>query len=145
MDVFHQRLEQEHGESVILTPPTVPYTLHLQDGRTLHIKNPSMYPTDQKACPHPNDLTSCVSSRASKPFKAINYRPFNFITPIVGWSLTSVSLVTYLLNPNIALTPETLRVGRISCNFCISRGGFEQLYTLLHVLSTLIAKPWSRC
>lgn len=51
MDVFHQRLEQEHGESVILTPPTVPYTLNLQDGRTLHIQNPSMYPTDQKVRP----------------------------------------------------------------------------------------------
>lgn len=51
MDVFHQRLEQEHGESVILTPPTVPYTLHLQNGETLRIQNPSMYPTDLKVCP----------------------------------------------------------------------------------------------
>ena len=51
MDVFHQRLEQEHGESVILTPPTVPYTLHLQNGEMLRIQNPSMYPTDQKVRP----------------------------------------------------------------------------------------------
>ena len=49
MDVFHQRLEQEHGESVILTAPTVPYTLHLADGRVERIQNPSKYPVDQKA------------------------------------------------------------------------------------------------
>ena len=48
MDVFHQRLEQEHGESVILTAPTVPYTLHFADGRVDRIQNPSKYPVDQK-------------------------------------------------------------------------------------------------
>ena len=50
MDVFHQRLEQEHGESVILTAPTVPYTLQLADGREERIQNPSKYPVDQKVC-----------------------------------------------------------------------------------------------
>ena len=52
MDVFHQRLEQEHGESVILTAPTVPYTLHLADGHVERIQNPSKYPTNQKARRH---------------------------------------------------------------------------------------------
>ena len=50
MDVFHQRLQQEHGESVILTAPTVPYTLQLADGSVERIQNPSKYPVDQKVC-----------------------------------------------------------------------------------------------
>jgi hypothetical protein len=49
MEVFLQRLEMEHGTSVITTPPTVPYTLRTADGQQVDIQNPSQYPTDAKA------------------------------------------------------------------------------------------------
>ena len=41
MEVFHQRLEQEHGASVISTAPTVPYTLDLPGDTRLEIESPS--------------------------------------------------------------------------------------------------------
>ena len=41
MEVFLQRLEQEHGASVITTAPTVPYALDLFGGQRLEIQNPS--------------------------------------------------------------------------------------------------------
>jgi translation elongation factor EF-4 len=41
MEVFLQRLEQEHGASVITTAPTVPYTLDLPADARLDIENPS--------------------------------------------------------------------------------------------------------
>lgn len=41
MEVFLQRLEQEHGASVITTAPTVPYALDLYGGARLEIQNPS--------------------------------------------------------------------------------------------------------
>ena len=40
MEVFHQRLEQEHGADVITTAPTVPFHIHFPDKTTLHIQNP---------------------------------------------------------------------------------------------------------
>ena len=40
MEVFHQRLEQEHGADVITTAPTVPFHLHFPDKTLLHIQNP---------------------------------------------------------------------------------------------------------
>ena len=41
MEVFLQRLEQEHGASVITTAPTVPYALDLYGEQRLEIQNPS--------------------------------------------------------------------------------------------------------
>jgi hypothetical protein len=41
MEVFLQRLEQEHGASVITTAPTVPYTLDLPNDASRDIENPS--------------------------------------------------------------------------------------------------------
>ena len=41
MEVFHQRLDQEYGASIITTTPTVPYTLKHTDGSTEEIQNPS--------------------------------------------------------------------------------------------------------
>lgn len=40
MEVFHQRLEQEHGADVIATAPTVPFHIHFPDKTVLHIQNP---------------------------------------------------------------------------------------------------------
>ncbi|GFP79258.1 translation factor guf1 homolog mitochondrial [Phtheirospermum japonicum] len=48
MDVFHQRLEQEHGAHVISTVPTVPYIFEYSDGSKVHIQNPAMLPSNPK-------------------------------------------------------------------------------------------------
>ncbi len=48
MEVFLQRLEQEHGASVITTSPTVPYTLEYQDGTRSEIENPTQFPLNVK-------------------------------------------------------------------------------------------------
>ena len=40
MEVFHQRLEQEHGADVIATAPTVPFRIYFPDKTELHIQNP---------------------------------------------------------------------------------------------------------
>ncbi|KAL3624163.1 hypothetical protein CASFOL_032979 [Castilleja foliolosa] len=48
MDVFHQRLEQEHGTHVISTVPTVPYIFEYSDGSKIHIQNPAMLPSNPK-------------------------------------------------------------------------------------------------
>ncbi|KAK9810141.1 hypothetical protein WJX72_005508 [[Myrmecia] bisecta] len=48
MEVFHQRLEQEHGASLITTAPTVPYMLEHSDGSKTEIQNPSQFPLGQK-------------------------------------------------------------------------------------------------
>ncbi|XP_047952850.1 translation factor GUF1 homolog, mitochondrial-like isoform X1 [Salvia hispanica] len=48
MDVFHQRLEQEHGAHVISTVPTVPYIFEYSDGSKLQVQNPAMLPSNPK-------------------------------------------------------------------------------------------------
>ncbi|EDR41019.1 GTP-binding protein [Dictyostelium discoideum AX4] len=45
MDVVLQRLEQEYGQVVIATPPTVPYRCLLTDGKEILISNPAGYPS----------------------------------------------------------------------------------------------------
>ncbi|EGC29292.1 hypothetical protein DICPUDRAFT_43053 [Dictyostelium purpureum] len=45
MDVVLQRLEQEYGQIVIATPPTVPYRCLLTSGEEKIISNPAEYPT----------------------------------------------------------------------------------------------------
>nr|XP_017237448.1 PREDICTED: translation factor GUF1 homolog, mitochondrial isoform X2 [Daucus carota subsp. sativus] len=54
MDVFHQRLEQEHGAHVISTVPTVPYTFEYSDGSKLQVQNPAALPSNPK-----NKITTC--------------------------------------------------------------------------------------
>ncbi len=44
MDVFRQRLEEEHSTVVINTMPTVAYTAEYEDGNEVLIKNPSDFP-----------------------------------------------------------------------------------------------------
>ena len=41
MEIWSQRLEQEHNASVITTSPTVPYVLEHPDGARAEIQNPS--------------------------------------------------------------------------------------------------------
>ena len=46
--VFRQRLEQEHGASVICTSPTVPCRVVLPGGETLELQNPAEFPLNVK-------------------------------------------------------------------------------------------------
>lgn len=48
LEVFHQRLENEHGASVITTLPTVPYTINFSDETSISIQNPSQFPLGKK-------------------------------------------------------------------------------------------------
>ncbi|ETN45415.1 translation factor GUF1, mitochondrial [Cyphellophora europaea CBS 101466] len=47
--VFEDRLRQEHGASIIITPPTVPFQLKYRDGKTRIITNPAEFPDDDVA------------------------------------------------------------------------------------------------
>jgi len=42
--VFEDRLRQEHGASIIITPPSVPFKVIWNDGREQIIKNPAEFP-----------------------------------------------------------------------------------------------------
>lgn len=46
--VFRQRLEQEHGASVIVTAPTVPCRVVLPGGEELELQNPAEFPLNTK-------------------------------------------------------------------------------------------------
>lgn len=47
--VFEDRLRQEHGASIIITPPTVPFRVIHSDGKEEIIQNPAMFPdSDQQ-------------------------------------------------------------------------------------------------
>lgn len=64
MDVFHQRLEQEHGAHVISTVPTVPYIFEFSDGSKIHIQNPATLPSNPKqrvtACWEPTVIATII-------------------------------------------------------------------------------------
>jgi elongation factor 4 len=47
--VFEDRLRQEHGASIIITPPTVPFQLQYRDGTTKVVTNPAEFPDDDVA------------------------------------------------------------------------------------------------
>lgn len=44
--VFEDRLRQEHGASVILTPPSVPFKINWKDGSHTILSNPNEFPDD---------------------------------------------------------------------------------------------------
>ena len=48
MDVFRQRLEQEHGASVIVTAPTVPIKVKREHGDWTDLENPADFPTRER-------------------------------------------------------------------------------------------------
>lgn len=64
MDVFHQRLEQEHGAHVISTVPTVPYIFEYSDGSKLQVQNPAALPSNPKnrlmACWEPTVIATII-------------------------------------------------------------------------------------
>ncbi len=48
MDVFKQRLEQEHGTSIIITAPTVPIKIKRDSGEWIDLDNPADFPTKER-------------------------------------------------------------------------------------------------
>ncbi len=48
MDVFKQRLEQEYGQEIIITAPSVMYKINATNGEQLSIENPSEFPEPQR-------------------------------------------------------------------------------------------------
>jgi elongation factor 4 len=48
MDVFKQRLEQEHGASVIVTAPTVPVRVKKEHGDWIDLENPADFPIRER-------------------------------------------------------------------------------------------------
>ncbi|EDN05246.1 GTP-binding protein GUF1 [Histoplasma mississippiense (nom. inval.)] len=44
--VFEDRLRQEHGASIIITPPTVPFKVIWKDGKEEIITNPALFPEE---------------------------------------------------------------------------------------------------
>ncbi len=47
--VFEDRLRQEHGASIVITPPTVPCKAIWRDGREVEIRNPADFPEEELA------------------------------------------------------------------------------------------------
>ena len=48
MDVFKQRLEQEYGQEVIVTAPSVLYKINATNGEQLSVENPCEFPEPQR-------------------------------------------------------------------------------------------------
>lgn len=46
LDVFRQRLEDEYGQSILVTAPTVPFRLTTKDGKQTRLNNPTDFPED---------------------------------------------------------------------------------------------------
>ncbi|WPH01753.1 translation factor guf1, mitochondrial [Acrodontium crateriforme] len=46
--VFEDRLRQEHGASIIITPPSVPFKVIKTDGTEEIIRNPNLFPDDRQ-------------------------------------------------------------------------------------------------
>lgn len=47
--VFEDRLRQEHGASIIITPPTVPFQVIYKNGKEEIIRNPALFPDNEVA------------------------------------------------------------------------------------------------
>ena len=48
LEVFSQRLEQEHNIPVIISSPSVPYEIELDSGELLKVSGPSQMPDPTK-------------------------------------------------------------------------------------------------
>ena len=54
--VFEDRLRQEHGASIIITPPTVPFKIKYSDNNEAIIENPLNFPSEDVRRAHVRDL-----------------------------------------------------------------------------------------
>ena len=48
LDVFRQRLIEEHDQDIIFTSPSVTYEIETTDGKTMKIENPLDAPPEEK-------------------------------------------------------------------------------------------------
>ncbi|KAL8915445.1 MAG: hypothetical protein Q9171_000009 [Xanthocarpia ochracea] len=67
--VFEDRLRQEHGASIIITPPTVPFKVVWKDGREEIISNPAEFPDREagKSGPYADLQEPYVSATITLP------------------------------------------------------------------------------
>ena len=66
--VFEDRLRQEHGASLIITPPTVPFKVIWKDGKESVIHNPADFPDDDSQRLQVAELHEpCVSATITFP------------------------------------------------------------------------------
>ncbi|DBB11063.1 TPA: hypothetical protein ACH3X3_006528 [Trebouxia sp. C0006] len=79
MEVFHQRLEQEHGADVITTAPTVPFHIHFPDKTVLHIQNPYTLPLSELGGDFYDELKSVSSGYASFDYEEAEYRQADLV------------------------------------------------------------------
>ena len=74
--VFEDRLRQEHGASIIITPPTVPFKVIWKDGKESIIYNPADFPDDDSRRNHVAELHEPIVS-ATITF------PHDYIGPVM--------------------------------------------------------------
>jgi len=58
--VFEDRLLQEHGGSILITAPTVPYRITYTDGKQVVIRNPSDFPDGDLATKKVSELAEPI-------------------------------------------------------------------------------------
>ncbi|KAI5812362.1 P-loop containing nucleoside triphosphate hydrolase protein [Pyronema omphalodes] len=65
--VFEDRLRQEHGGSLIITAPTVPYKIRHRDGKEEIISNPALFPSGEDAFRNVERLEPMVLATITVP------------------------------------------------------------------------------
>ena len=72
MDIIQERLEREYGLDLIVTAPTVKYTVETVSGKVIDVDDPSKWPEDEKI------------QRVLEPFVDLSIVcPSNFIGPVI--------------------------------------------------------------
>ncbi|CAN6674374.1 translation factor Guf1p, mitochondrial [Trichomonascus vanleenenianus] len=74
--VFRERLEKEHGESLIITAPTVPYKIVWRDGSEEVVTNPDDFPD-------PNVINSKVADLQEPIVEAIMTMPQEYLGNVI--------------------------------------------------------------
>jgi elongation factor 4 len=74
--VFEDRLRQEHGASLIITPPSVPFKVNHKDGSHSIISNPNHFPSNQ-------DLHTTVTSLEEPYITATITMPEDYLGRVI--------------------------------------------------------------
>lgn len=74
--VFRERLENEHGESLIITAPTVPYKIIWRDGTEQIVTNPDDFP-------HPNVIQTKVEALQEPFVEALMTVPQEYLGQVI--------------------------------------------------------------
>lgn len=74
--VFEDRLRQEHGASIIITPPTVPFQVIWANGRDEIIRNPAKFPDEE--------VTKSQVQELREPYMLVTITlPEEYIGPVI--------------------------------------------------------------